>query len=51
MKDEPVVRDRNWITSRKPDDLDAFGKAIVARLEGDQPGPSARYPSDKGAHA
>jgi len=31
VKDEPVVVDRNWITSRKPDDLDAFsGKFLEA---------------------
>jgi len=34
VKDEPVVRDRNWITSRKPDDLPAFSAAIVEELEG-----------------
>jgi len=28
------VRDRNWITSRKPDDLDAFSDAIIEQLEG-----------------
>lgn len=32
VKDEEVVEDKNWITSRKPDDLDAFGEAIVDRL-------------------
>jgi deglycase len=39
VKDEPVVKDRNWITSRKPDDLQAFSEAIVEELEG---GPDAR---------
>ena len=39
VKDEPVVKDRNWITSRKPDDLQAFSAAIVEELEG---GPDAR---------
>jgi protease I len=34
VKDEPVVKDRNWITSRKPDDLQAFSAAIVEELEG-----------------
>ena len=33
VKDEPVVRDRNWITSRKPDDLQQFSEAIVEHLE------------------
>ncbi len=32
VKDEPVVVDRNWITSRKPDDLRAFTDAILDRL-------------------
>jgi protease I len=35
VKDEEVVIDRNWITSRKPEDLKAFSEAIVERLEGD----------------
>jgi deglycase len=38
--DEEVVVDGNLITSRKPDDLDAFGAAIVeefARSETDEP--------------
>jgi putative intracellular protease/amidase len=29
-----VVEDRNWITSRKPADLQAFGDAILQRLGG-----------------
>ena len=33
VKDEPVVKDRNWITSRKPDDLQQFSDAIVEELE------------------
>jgi protease I len=32
VKDEPVVEDGNWITSRKPDDLQQFSDAIVKRL-------------------
>ena len=32
VKDEPVVVDRNWITSRKPDDLRAFSDAVLERL-------------------
>lgn len=32
VKDEPVVRDDNLITSRKPDDLDQFSKAVVEAL-------------------
>lgn len=34
VKDEEVVVDRNWITSRKPEDLKAFSEAIVEKLEG-----------------
>jgi protease I len=34
VKDEPVVIDRNWITSRKPDDLKQFSDAIVDHVEG-----------------
>lgn len=30
--DQPVVEDRNLITSRKPDDLDAFCDALLQRL-------------------
>jgi deglycase len=36
VKDEEVVRDRNWITSRKPDDLPAFSDAILEQLAGEQ---------------
>ena len=32
VKDEPVVRDGNWITSRQPDDLNAFSDAAVQAL-------------------
>ena len=32
VKDEPVVRDGNWITSRKPDDLQQFSDAVVQAL-------------------
>jgi protease I len=32
VKDEPVVEDGNWITSRKPDDLQQFSDAILRRL-------------------
>lgn len=33
VKDEAVVRDANWITSRKPDDLPMFSDALVQALE------------------
>ena len=32
--DEPVVRDRNLITSRKPSDLPVFNRAIIQALGG-----------------
>jgi protease I len=32
VKDEPVVTDKNWITSRKPDDLRDFSDAAVKAL-------------------
>jgi protease I len=35
--DRDVVVDRNLITSRKPDDLDAFCNEILAHLEGREP--------------
>jgi protease I len=32
VKDQAVVLDRNWITSRQPEDLEAFSKALLAAL-------------------
>ncbi|HEY3447814.1 MAG TPA: type 1 glutamine amidotransferase domain-containing protein [Myxococcales bacterium] len=32
-KDEPVVRDGNWITSRQPSDLPAFSEALLRTLQ------------------
>jgi len=32
VKDEPVVKDGNWITSRKPEDLQQFSDALVLAL-------------------
>lgn len=34
-EDEPVIVDHNLITSRKPDDLDAFCSAIISQLAGE----------------
>jgi len=31
-RDEQVIRDRNWVSSRKPDDLPAFNEQIVRCL-------------------
>jgi protease I len=33
VKDEPVVIDQNWITSRQPSDLEAFSAAVLERLD------------------
>jgi deglycase len=32
VKDEPVVIDQNWITSRKPEDLEMFSDAFIQSL-------------------
>src|SRR6184192_420138 len=32
VKDEQVVLDQNWITSRKPEDLPAFSEALIQAL-------------------
>ncbi len=50
VKDEPVVRDRNWITSRKPDDLQQFSDAIVEELDRADSGVGASRPPQPGAH-
>ena len=50
VKDEPVVRDRNWITSRKPDDLQQFSDAIVEELDRADSGVGASQPPQPGAH-
>jgi protease I len=34
VRDEPVVIDRNWITSRQPQDLPQFSTAIVEYMHG-----------------
>jgi protease I len=49
VRDEAVVKDRNWITSRKPDDLQQFSDAIVEALEGADAGP--REPKERGSTA
>ncbi|MGZ3458469.1 MAG: type 1 glutamine amidotransferase domain-containing protein [Archangium sp.] len=38
VKDEPVVRDANWITSRQPDDLEDFSRAILEDLRTERAG-------------
>jgi protease I len=50
VKDQAVVVDRNWITSRKPDDLEAFSSKFLEELSdleergGWQPNESAPSP-------
>jgi protease I len=48
--DEEVVRDRNWITSRKPEDLEAFSSAIINVLEGSDDEPAQRKGDSPAAH-
>ena len=51
VKDQPVVKDRNWITSRKPEDLEQFASAIVDELErGDAGIRDTGRPPQPGAH-
>ena len=45
-KDDPCIRDRNWVSSRKPDDLPAFNAEIVKSLGSFQPG-KAMQPEDR----
>ena len=51
VKDQAVVLDRNWITSRKPDDLQQFSEAIVDHLEGEgAPSMAASGRSEPASH-
>jgi protease I len=49
VKDEEVVKDRNWITSRKPDDLTAFSDALLESLDSDDR-PTMSSSTSPGAH-
>lgn len=33
VEDQPVVIDGNWVTSRKPDDLDQFSQAMLGAVQ------------------
>ena len=33
VKDEPVVIDGNWVTSRQPSDLDRFSQAVLDSVQ------------------
>jgi protease I len=47
VKDQEVVVDDNWITSRKPDDLEAFSAKFVEELhEEEERHPSAGLGAD-----
>jgi protease I len=47
VRDQQVVTDRNWITSRKPDDLPAFSAALVQALQASAAGhPSSAEADD-----
>lgn len=39
-RDQPVVQDGNWVTSRNPDDLPQFNRAIVEKLATAIPAPT-----------
>ena len=40
--DRECVRDRNWVSSRKPDDLPAFNREIAKALDEVKPGSAKR---------
>ena len=48
--DQEVVRDRNWITSRKPEDLPAFSSAIIEALENADEGLAPAAKDSPAAH-
>lgn len=39
-RDQPVVQDSNWVSSRGPDDLTQFNRAIVEKLATSAPAPT-----------
>ena len=41
-KDEEVVRDRNWITSRQPKDIPAFNRAVIEAIASAVPAKARR---------
>lgn len=49
VKDEPVVQDRNWITSRNPGDLEAFSDAVLRALREPRREPAAAQPRQQAA--
>jgi len=45
-KDEECIRDRNWVSSRKPDDLPAFNRECV-RIVGEQRAAATKQADDR----
>ncbi|HJW92213.1 MAG TPA: type 1 glutamine amidotransferase domain-containing protein [Thermoanaerobaculia bacterium] len=45
-QDKEVIRDRNWVSSRKPDDLPAFNRESI-RLLGEIKSPAGVQPGDR----
>ena len=39
-RDQPVVQDSNWVSSRNPDDLPQFNRAILEKLASAAPAPT-----------
>jgi protease I len=48
-QDREVIRERNWVSSRKPDDLPAFNKAIVEVVAEGRAGQAVRTGDQEGA--
>ncbi len=40
-RDQPVVQDSNWVSSRNPDDLPHFNRAVLEKLAAAVPAPTA----------
>jgi protease I len=47
VRDEEVVVDGNWITSRKPDDLEAFSDRLIEALRDMEERDAARPPNEQ----
>jgi protease I len=49
FRDQPVVQDANWVTSRTPDDIPQFNRAILEKLAVAQPVAPAQEALGKGS--
>ena len=49
--DREVVRDRNWVSSRKPDDLPAFNREMIKLIAESKPSRGKRASRSEEAHA